>query len=226
MGLRLSCYTVFDPPFPFEDETRNPAHAGFLLYFKQSPIVTMLKRGCYCYKWEEDPSGSEAASRSRASSFVTCYYSHKSEGSTIVFDKITFGGNIGEDSELIYTGSGEAANMAIAAKLHLTYHNGSGENMLDTTWYKLSVWGKDAEAVKQHLRKGSHVEVEGEIVLKEDCVTKSDGTLGGYPDNSTPINGIKIQDVRFFSVPDDAGAAETKTVNAPAIRVPFLEIPF
>lgn len=71
-------------------------------------------------------------------------------------------GNLGKDPELRYTPSGRAvASFSLATKE--TYQNQEGQRQESTTWHNIVVWGKQAELVKEYLRKGRQVYIEGRI---------------------------------------------------------------
>ena len=86
------------------------------------------------------------------------------------FQTITLVGNLGRDPEMRYTPSGQAVtNLSIAT--NYVYTNNNGERVKETTWFRVSVWGKQAEACNQYLRSGSQVLVEGR--MNQDKATGS-----------------------------------------------------
>jgi single-strand DNA-binding protein len=59
----------------------------------------------------------------------------------------------------------------------------SGEQKEEVTWFRVSVWGKQAEAANQYLEQGRQVLVEGRIQPDPDTGgprlwTRQDGTIG------------------------------------------------
>ena len=77
-------------------------------------------------------------------------------------NKVLLIGNLGQDPELRYTKSGEAAcNLSIATNEKWT--DKSGERQQRTEWHRCTVWGKQAEACDRYLKKGRQVCVEGKI---------------------------------------------------------------
>ena len=81
-----------------------------------------------------------------------------------MFQKVTVVGHLGRDPEMRYTGTGQAVtNFSIATTR--TYPGADGSQKKETTWFKISVWGKMAEACNQYLHKGSKVLVEGRLVI-------------------------------------------------------------
>jgi single-strand DNA-binding protein len=72
-------------------------------------------------------------------------------------------GRLGADPEMRYTPSGQPiANFPVAT--NRKYKNAAGETVKETTWFKVSAWGKLAEACNSFIHKGSQVYVEGRLV--------------------------------------------------------------
>jgi single-strand DNA-binding protein len=78
-----------------------------------------------------------------------------------MFQKIILVGNLGRDPEMRYTPSGQAVcNLNIAT--NRTWSR-DGEQQKETAWFRVTVWGRQAETVHQYLRKGRAVLVEGRL---------------------------------------------------------------
>jgi single-strand DNA-binding protein len=72
-------------------------------------------------------------------------------------------GHLGRDPEMRYAPSGQpVTNFSVATSRKYTASDGS--NVEETSWFKVSVWGKQAESCNQYLKKGSLVVVEGRLV--------------------------------------------------------------
>jgi single-strand DNA-binding protein len=100
-----------------------------------------------------------------------------------MFHKIIFVGNLGRDPELRYMPDGQAVTNLNVACNRRWNNSVSGEQEEETTWYRVSVWGKQAEACNEYLEKGRQVLVEGR--LKPDPATggprlwtRQDGSVG------------------------------------------------
>jgi len=122
-----------------------------------------------------------------------------------MYQKIIIIGNLGRDPEMRYTTDGKpVTSFSVATSRKY------GEKE-ETTWYRVSVWGNQAESCNQYLRKGSKVLVEG--VLKADAqgnprvYQKKDGTWAASFD-------VAAENVRFLS---SRGEPE----DAPAEVIPF-----
>lgn len=93
-----------------------------------------------------------------------------------MYQKIELIGDLGRDPEMRYTPSGQAVtNFSVA--VNNTYSRKDGEKVKETTWFRVSVWGKLAENCQQYLSKSSRVFVEGRV--KCHVYEKKDGTWDG-----------------------------------------------
>ncbi|PQJ97088.1 single-stranded DNA-binding protein [Chromatium okenii] len=72
-------------------------------------------------------------------------------------------GNLGADPEVRYMANGDpVANVSLATKETWKDRN-TGEKQERTEWHRVVFFGKIAEVVKQYLRKGSQIYVEGKL---------------------------------------------------------------
>ncbi len=95
-----------------------------------------------------------------------------------------------------YTPSGQAVtNLNIATNRQ--YTSNSGERVKETTWFRVSVWGKQAEACNQYLRKGSMVLVEGR--LTQDPATGGPRVWTAQDGSPRASFEVNAQTVRFIS---------------------------
>jgi single-strand DNA-binding protein len=77
-----------------------------------------------------------------------------------MYHKMIIVGNLGRDPEMRFTPSGVAVtNLSVAT--NRVYTNNAGEQVKETIWFRVSVWGKQAEACQQYLSKGRQVLIEG-----------------------------------------------------------------
>jgi single-strand DNA-binding protein len=100
-----------------------------------------------------------------------------------MFHKIIFVGNLGRDPEMRFMPDGQAVTNLNVACNRRWNSQVSGEQEEETTWYRVSVWGKQAEACNEYLEKGRQVLVEGR--LRPDPATggprlwtRQDGSVG------------------------------------------------
>lgn len=122
------------------------------------------------------------------------------------FHTIIVVGRLGRDPELRYTPTGQAVcNLSLATDNSYTDRN--GQRVTKTTWFRVTVWGKQAETVNQYLAKGREVLIEGRMNPDENggprVWSRQDGTptasyeitaqtvrfLGGRGESAGPSNG-------------------------------------
>jgi single-strand DNA-binding protein len=92
-----------------------------------------------------------------------------------MFCKIILIGNLGRDPEMRYTPSGQPVTSFSVATNRQWTDRESGEQKKDTTWFRVSVWGKQAEACNEYLRKGRTVLVEADHIQASSYLNKTTG---------------------------------------------------
>lgn len=79
-----------------------------------------------------------------------------------MYQKLVFAGNLGGDPDLRFTPQGDpVCTFSVACTRKWTGKDGQAAE--ETTWYRVTVWGKLAEACNQYLLKGRQVLVEGQL---------------------------------------------------------------
>ena len=77
-------------------------------------------------------------------------------------NKVILIGNLGQDPELRYTGSGTAVcNMRLAT--NESYKDADGQLVEKTEWHNVVAWARLAEICGEYLKKGSQVYFEGSL---------------------------------------------------------------
>ena len=76
--------------------------------------------------------------------------------------KVILVGNLGSDPEMRYTPNGKAVT-SFRMATNRRYTTPDGESREETDWFRVSVWGKQAEQCNQSLSKGRQVYVEGRL---------------------------------------------------------------
>jgi single-strand DNA-binding protein len=71
-------------------------------------------------------------------------------------------GNLGNDPEMRYIANGQAVTKFSVAT-NRQYKNSEGQTVKETVWFRVSVWGKQAESSNNFLKKGSKVLIEGRL---------------------------------------------------------------
>jgi len=127
------------------------------------------------------------------------------------FNKIIIVGHLGKDPEIRYMTDGTAVcNFSVATTEKRK--DRSGEMQENTLWFRVNVWGKQADAVNQYLSKGRQVYVEGRLSQQE--YTDKDG-------NRRTSLEVRATDVQFLGSRGDEGgsspaaSARPTTTNSP-----------
>jgi single-strand DNA-binding protein len=133
-----------------------------------------------------------------------------------MFHKLILVGNLGRDPEMRYTPTGKpVTNLSVATNRR--YTDSAGEPVEETIWFRVSVWGKQAEACATYLSKGRQVLVEGRLIADEHGNPRIWNRQDGSPGASFEVNA---QTVRFLG----SGQARAEE-GEPAVETET-EIPF
>ncbi|HLA09930.1 MAG TPA: single-stranded DNA-binding protein [Pyrinomonadaceae bacterium] len=82
------------------------------------------------------------------------------------FNKIILVGNLGRDPELRYTPQGTpVCNFSMATNERRKDKTGEMQDF--TTWFRVTLWGRQAETASQYLTKGKSVYIEGRLRVEE-----------------------------------------------------------
>ncbi|MDR7427976.1 MAG: single-stranded DNA-binding protein [Armatimonadota bacterium] len=99
-----------------------------------------------------------------------------------MYHKLIIVGHLGTDPEMRYTPEGTPVTSFRMAS-HIRYRDANGEQREETIWFRVSIFGRQAEIANQYLQKGRAALVEGR--LRPDPETggprifrRSDGTAG------------------------------------------------
>ncbi len=137
----------------------------------------------------------------------------------MTFHTIIIIGNLGRDPEMRYTPSGQAVTSFSVASSR-SYNDTNGQRVEETTWFRITAWGKLAETCSQYLHKGSKVLVEGRLTPDKNggprIWTRQDGTSGA----SFEVNAATV---RFLSTRGEGGMGDS--MDGPSGE-PEDEIPF
>jgi len=138
-----------------------------------------------------------------------------------MYQKIIIIGNLGRDPEMRYTPSGQGVtDFSVATSNKFT--TSDGNQVDETTWFRVTTWGKLAEVCNQYLKKGKRVLVEGRLKPDKETgsprvFTRQDGTSGASYE-------ITAETVKFLSPrSEDQGgysAESSQSVSEPE-DIPF-----
>ncbi len=160
------------------------------------------------------------------------------------FNKITIVGFLGRDPELRYTPQGTAVcKMSVATTERRK--SATGETGEHTTWFRVTVWGRQAELANEYLGKGRQVYVEGRLRLEEYAdregnqrispeVTATDIQFLGnrnefaLPQITSTENQIEVenQQAQTSAVVTTKAAKSKRASSRPLVSIEEDEIPF
>jgi single-strand DNA-binding protein len=129
-----------------------------------------------------------------------------------MYQKIIIIGNLGNDPEMKYLPSGTAVTSFSVATSRRWNDQQTGQPVEETTWFRVSVWGKQAETANQYLAKGRKVLVEGRLIPDGQTgsprtFTRRDGTVGASFE-------IHAESLKFLSGREEGGGASETAVSA------------
>ena len=112
-----------------------------------------------------------------------------------MYNRVILAGNLGRDPELRYTPSGQAVtNLSVAT--NEVWTDQQGQRQERTIWWRVAVWGKQAEACNQYLSKGRQVLVEGR--MRPDDETGGPRIWTGQDGQPRASYEVNAQVVRFL----------------------------
>jgi single-strand DNA-binding protein len=110
----------------------------------------------------------------------------------MTYQSITIVGNLGRDPKMRFTPSGQAVtNFSVATSRK--YTGSDGAKVDETIWFRVSAWGKQAEACNQYLSKGSKVLVEGRLTADSNGGPRIWTNKDGTPNASFEISANVVQ---------------------------------
>lgn len=133
-----------------------------------------------------------------------------------MYQKIIIVGNLGRDPEMRYMPDGTAVTSFSVATNRRWTDRASGQPVDETTWFRVSVWGRQAETANQYLSRGRKVLIEGVLVPDRatggpKLFTRQDGTVGSSFE-------VRADSIRFLGGREDDGgySDDDYTEGAPA----------
>ena len=120
-----------------------------------------------------------------------------------MYQTTTIIGHLGRDPEMRYMPSGDPVT-SFSVACDRQWNDKSGAKMKETTWFRVSVFGNQAETCNQYLTKGSKVLVEGRLGIDAKTggpktFTRQDGTVSAAFE-------IIANTTRFLSGKDEVSA--------------------
>lgn len=130
------------------------------------------------------------------------------------YQSITIVGRLGKDPEMRYMPDGTGVtNFNVAVDVRV----GQGQAN-ETAWFRVSVWGKQAESANQYLAKGREVLVEGVLRgVKPSVYQRNDGTWDATYEIKAHrvvfLGGRGGEDQAAYNAPPEASPTGAATVD-------------
>lgn len=124
------------------------------------------------------------------------------------FNKIILVGNLGRDPELRYTPDGTPVCSFSLATNEKRRDRTTGENNDVTTWFRVTLWRRQAEVASQYLTRGKSVYIEGRLRVEE--YTDRDGKTR----HSLEVTATDMQFIGSARSGDEAGGPPAKAAAA------------
>ena len=142
------------------------------------------------------------------------------------FNKIILVGNLGRDPELRYTPQGTPVCSFSLATNERRKDRNTGENNDITTWFRVTLWGRQAETASQYLTRGRPVYIEGRLRVEEwtDRDGKPRHTLEVHATDMQFIGGGRSDDA--VAPPAKAATAASTEAMPPAPDLSDDDVPF
>lgn len=122
------------------------------------------------------------------------------------FNKIIIVGNLGRDPETRHTPQGNVVcNFSVATSERRKGADGQLEET--TTWFRVSVWGRQAELAQEYLTKGRQVYIEGRLRLEE--YTDREGNKRISPE-------VTATDIQFIGQRSEGEGGERRSMSVGA----------
>jgi single-strand DNA-binding protein len=134
-----------------------------------------------------------------------------------MYSKITIVGNLGRDPEMRFTPQGQPVTSFSVAS-NRRYTSGGGEQASETTWFRVTFWGKQAENCNQYLHKGSKVYIEGRLTPDKSTGGPRVWEKEGKANSSFEVNG---QMVIFLDTRSEGGGSSGDASQPDEEDLPF-----
>jgi single-strand DNA-binding protein len=139
------------------------------------------------------------------------------------FNKIILVGNLGRDPELRYTPQGTPV-CTFSMATNERRKDKSGEMQDQTTWFRVTLWNRQAETASQYLTKGKPVYIEGRLRVEEwtDRDGKARYTLEVFGTDMQFIGGGRSEEpVAARAAAADSGAEQQQQPEMSDDDIPF-----
>lgn len=139
-----------------------------------------------------------------------------------MYQTIILIGNLGKNPEMRFTPSGQPVT-TFSVATNRRYKGTNGQPVTETTWFRITIWGVQAEACNDFLHKGSKVLVEGRLTPDPETggphIWENNGKVGA----SFEVNASVV---RFLSGREDQDDQELPANDQSGTNPDAGDIPF
>ena len=138
------------------------------------------------------------------------------------FNKVILVGNLGRDPELRYTPQGTPV-CSFSMATNERRKDKTGEMQDHTTWFRVTLWGRQAETASQYLSKGRPVYIEGRLRVEEwtDRDGKARHTLEVHATDMQFIGGGRSEEPPMERAAAAAGSSQSEAPDIADDDIPF-----
>jgi single-strand DNA-binding protein len=130
-----------------------------------------------------------------------------------MYQSLTIIGRLGKDPEMRYMPSGDPVT-SFSVATDRSYNDKNSQRVKETTWFRVSVFGKQAENANTYLHKGSMVLVEGRLAT--DPKTNGPRIWTGQDGTVHASFEMVANQLRFLSPKSEGGGAAGAEAGEPA----------
>ncbi|HML39844.1 MAG TPA: single-stranded DNA-binding protein [Bellilinea sp.] len=143
-----------------------------------------------------------------------------------MFQTIILVGNLGNEPTMRFTPNGQPVTTFSVATNRQHNADSGGGPVKETTWFRITAWGKQAEICNEFLHKGSKVLVEGRLTPDPDTgspriFNRQDGSAGAsYEVTATTVRFLSGKENGEMEMQAQNGNSNT-TLQAHDDDIPF-----
>ncbi|MEJ5200995.1 MAG: single-stranded DNA-binding protein [Anaerolineales bacterium] len=146
-----------------------------------------------------------------------------------MYQTIILIGNLGKDPEMRFTPGGQPVT-TLSVATNRRYNGQNGQPVKETTWFRVTVWGKQAESCNEFLHKGSKVLVEGRLTPDPETggphIWENNGKVGAsFEVTASTVRFLSGREDQDRNIPEGEEAEPTVNTQVPP-NVDPSEIPF
>ncbi len=137
-----------------------------------------------------------------------------------MYQQLILIGNLGNEPEMRYTASGVPVttfNLAVSKR----WTNAEGQSQEKTTWFRISLWRRQAEIASQYLAKGHRVMIVGEVDLTRPWTDRDGNLRANIEVTATELKLMENRGAGTASEPEPTAIPASDEATGEKSSVPF-----